>query len=127
MTDVPPPPESVALLIEVLGLDNTLRLIEKRGGTKLYVPTGVGSSWIKLRAELEAEFDGPMVKALIAGFGGEIKVTVPLARDWRIQIYAARDMTHADIALRAGAHVETVRRVLKRLKTGQTGQSAFAF
>ncbi len=121
----PPPPESLSLLIEVLGLDDTLRLIEARGGTKLWVALGVNNSSEKLRADLEAEFGEAMAKALIRGFGGGY-ISVPLCKDWRTALYASRGLTHAEIARKVGLHADTVWRRLKR-DAQSNRQVAFRF
>ena len=97
MTAPPPPPASLALLVEHLGLDDTVRLIEARGGRQIWVPKGVDNSSEPLRAAFVAEFGEAMTKALIRGFGGG-PVWVPLCPDWRTALYAHRGMTPADIA-----------------------------
>jgi hypothetical protein len=121
----PPPPEGLSLLIEVLGLDDTLRLIEARGGTKMWVPLGVNNSSAKLRADLEAEFGEAMARALIRGFGGD-RISVPLCKEWRTALYASRGMTHAEIARKVGLHADTVWRRLKR-GSQSNRQAAFHF
>jgi hypothetical protein len=124
-TPPPPPPESISLLVEFLGVDGTLRLIEARGGTRFWVPSGVGRDVETIRGKLEAEFGVPMVKALIQGFGGGY-IKVPLCRDWRIALYRHRGMTMDAVALKVGSHVDTVRRHLA-LGPRENRQAAWEF
>ena len=125
MKPPPSPPPSLSLFVEVLGLDDTLRLIEAYGGTKLWVPKGIGNSSNALRDRLEQQFGKAMVKELIAGFGGDA-IRVPLCQEWRTEIYAANGMTQAEIARKLGCAYETVSRRLKRAR-GEDVQSAFNF
>lgn len=125
MNDMPIPPESISLLVEVLGQDDTLRLIEAKGGTKLWVPSGVNIGPDRLRDELEAEFGAPMVKALIQVYGKGY-INVPLCRDWRIALYHQRGLAQPAIALKVGCHVETVRRHLN-LGQREDRQGAWTF
>ena len=115
MSNLPPPPESLALYIEVLGLDDTLRLLERCGGTKLWIPSGVNNSSTRLREKLEEELGKPMTMALIRTFGGSI-IKPPMATDWRIVYYAAKGVSAAEIARRLGRHQETVWLRLKRAR-----------
>jgi hypothetical protein len=113
MTTPPPPPESLALLIEHLGLDDTLRLIEARGGTQIWAPKGVDNSSEPLRAAFIQEFGETMTRALIRGFGGG-PLWVPLCPEWRTALYAHRGLTPEAIARKLCCHIDTVRRRLKR-------------
>lgn len=115
----PPTPDNIHWLIEALGPDDTLRLIEARGGTLLWVPKGVDNSSEKLKADLEAEFDTKMVKALIRAFGGG-RIAIPLCEKWRTALYASRGLKQAEIARKLGCTVDTVSRRLKRIDTPQT-------
>lgn len=125
MTPPPSPPHNIALFVEVLGLDDTLRLIEARGGTQFWVPSAVNNSKQSLRDEMEAEFGKPMVKVLIQTFGGG-PVTVPLCADWRTALYASRGLGRVAIARKLGCHADTVDRRLKRRAT-EDRQSSWRF
>ena len=125
MTAPPPPPENIALLVEVLGLDNALRLIEAKGGTRYWVPMALRNSSQELQDEVEAEFGKEMAKALIRGFGGGY-IVVPLCHEWRTALYAHRGMPVAKIALKLGCHTETVYRRIGRRRE-ENRQSAWKF
>ena len=121
----PPPPPQIDWLIEAIGLDDTLRLIEARGGTMFWVPQGVGNCSEKLKNDLEALFGKAMLKALIERFGGG-SIKVPLCGEWRTALYASRGLTQAAIALKLGCHSETIGRRLKRAQS-ENRQTGWAF
>jgi hypothetical protein len=125
MTTPPPPPENIALFVEVLGLDDTLLLLEAKGGTRLWVPKGVDNSSMKLKSDLEAEFGVPMVKALIRTFGGG-RIEVPLCGEWRTALYASRGLTQEAIARKLGCHYKTVTRRMQRARI-ENRQTGWAF
>lgn len=106
---IPPPPPSLALYVDALGIDNTLRLIEAHGGTTIWIPKGVNNSSAKRRKELEDEFGAAMVKELIALFGGG-PIEVPLAKPWRAELYKAQGMTMTEIARKLGLSYRTIKR-----------------
>jgi len=110
-----PLPETLDVFVEVLGFDDTLRLIEARGGTRFWVPKGIEGSSIALHESFVEEFGPTMTRALIRGFGGG-NITVPLCADWRTDLYRQRGLKIAEIALKLGCHQETVRRRLSRAK-----------
>ena len=122
---VPPPPANIALFIEVLGLDDTLRLIEAYGGTKIWVPSGIGKTQQATIDALEADLGSASVKALIQTFGGGA-ITVPLCGEWRTAVYASRGLGRVAIARKLGCHADTVDRRLKR-RSAEDRQSAWRF
>jgi hypothetical protein len=125
MTTPPPPPPNIALFVEVLGLEDTLRLIEARGGTQFWVPTALNNSSQSVRDELEAELGEAIVKILIRLFGGG-PITVPLCGEWRTALYFSRGLTRVAIARKLGCHYDTVKRRLIRRDT-EDRQSAWRF
>lgn len=125
MTAAPPPPRSLSLFVDVLGADDTLRLIETYGGTALWVPKGVGNSSTALREKLEQQFGPKMTRELIRGFGGGY-IKVPLCNEWRTLLYRHQGMTHAEIARKLGCHADTVTRRLARGPRDER-QSGFQF
>lgn len=125
MTTAPPPPEHLSLFVEVLGVDDTLRLIEAHGGTRLWVPKGVDNSSVAAREVLEQRFGKPMTKELIIAFGGDF-IQVPLCHEWRTLLYRHQGMSMPEIARKLNCHTVTVARRLSRA-AGKTNQSTFAF
>jgi hypothetical protein len=125
MTKPPPPPDNISLFVEVLGLDDTLRLIEAHGGTHLWIPKGVDNSSVQARKSLEQQFGEKMVKELIAGFGGE-HLEVPLCHEWRTALHRHQGLSYDDIARKLNCHRHTVRRRLNRL-AGIADQHSFRF
>lgn len=100
-------------LLELLGTDATLALIEAHGGTRLSVPRSAGVT-SELREQLGVSGFGRLVEY----FGGSV-LTIPLARAWRAPIYRARGMTHKEIARRCGVVESSVYKILADPRAGQ--------
>lgn len=103
----PPPSPEVARLVQIMGVEAALAVVEQWGGTRLYVPKApAGESEL-----VKAVGDGP-AKALAEAFGGEY-LKVPLARRWRILAYHAMSLSYAQIARRAGCTEKHVGETLR--------------
>lgn len=98
-------------LLEVVSQDATLLIIETWAGRRLYVPK-VAAPDQKLAQVVG--FD--VAKALSDQFGG-LWINVPLARSWRIQIYAARGRRIPDISTALGVTTSAVSRVLAKARS----------
>lgn len=91
------PPAEIAWLVQILGEDGALRLIEEAGGTRVYVSSKPdASSSLSLMIGLEGA--QRMAEGLLAHKAGGIYVKVPLMRAWRIRLYRSRRYTVRDIA-----------------------------
>ena len=106
-------PAELAYLTEVIGEEATLRLIEARGGTRLFLRRG------EQQTQLVAEIGARAAKQLGRHFTGE-QVKVPLAKPWRVRVYRARGWSYARIALALGMTEAGVWRLLHA--TGDTRQ-----
>jgi hypothetical protein len=108
------PPAELAWLVDLVGARPALRLIEARGGTRVYVPRtpAEGSALVRDVGLAPAQ-------ALAAAYGGET-ITVPVARHWRVREYRAAGLSYAAIARKLGCHEDTVWRLLK--SAGETSQ-----
>jgi hypothetical protein len=105
VTDIPPPAE-LSEFVQALGADDTLRLIEARGGTRVWVPKTFDPD-LETVAALIAEFDAPMVRAMVRRWGnGYLKV--PAVKWWRARIYRAQRMEYSAIARRLGCDESSV-------------------
>jgi hypothetical protein len=94
-------------MIELLGEDATLALIEAHGGTRVNVPKAVPAQH-PLRDLLgEARF------ALLFQYFGGTEIVVPQAREWRLRLYQRRGMTRREMARRLGL---TENRVYAKLR-----------
>lgn len=102
----PPPPAELASLATVLGAAGTLALIEKHGGTRLYVP--------KLRPgdDLSQLLGPEAAETLVRQVGGN-SIKVPLAKRWRCLVYRSQGSTYRQIALRLGVTEDVVHRWLQ--------------
>lgn len=89
-------------LIETLGQEGALRLIETFGGTRIVVPAARPVSHKLLDVLGSHDFD-----LLWTHYRGEV-FAVPIARAWRINLYAAQQLSRAEIARRAGCSENTV-------------------
>jgi hypothetical protein len=98
----PIPPEA-ARLVDLIGINHALRLMEIHGGSRVFVPLRSRPGQ-RLARELSPEAEA----ALVEEFGGN-NLEVPLCKAWRARIYRARGLTHRDIALALGCHERSVR------------------
>jgi hypothetical protein len=117
----PRAPAQIEWLIEAIGVDAALLVIEAHGGTQLHIPSGVGSSPPAVRQRFEQRFGKETTKALIRNFGGGV-IHVPICAQWRTELYSARNVPHVEIARRLGCTVSTVWRRLNRDKWQSTFQ-----
>lgn len=119
MTELKPPAQ-IAWLSDVIGAEAALRLMELRGGTRVYVPR-----YFDPNAELAQALGDEAWKAIVQRWGnGTLKV--PTCRWWRAQIYAGREMTYPEIALKLGCSETTVWRYLHPERM-TASQLAFTF
>jgi hypothetical protein len=103
----PRPPAELRYLTEILGVEATLALIERRGGTRLWVPRTY-----RAKSEFTAEFGEAAARQLVRRFGGERTLKVPLCKWWRARVYDARGLTYPQIARKLGCSETTVWRYL---------------
>lgn len=119
------PPVEISWLVQILGEDGALRLIEEAGGTRVYVSA---TPDITSSLTMKIGLDGArqMADALLAHKAGGIYIKVPLVRAWRIRLYRARGHSIRDIARALGVHESTVERHLKAAEmTGQPQPDLF--
>lgn len=84
-----------AELLDLLGLEDYLRLVEAHGGTRLKIPRFLGDT------KVAREFGADVERQLVERFGGSY-VRVPLDRERRARRYREEGMTNAQIARRLG-------------------------
>lgn len=117
---LPPPTSEVAHLVQLIGAEATLALVERWGGTRLYLPERPNPD-----GELWAVVGADAARYLSERYGRE-QIEVPGARQWRILIYRGRGMTHAQIARATGCTERNVRRTLARAAEGDRQLDLFA-
>jgi hypothetical protein len=83
-----------SLLLSLLGAEGLVRLAERRGGTRLYVPA-------EGNGQLAADIGAAAAGRLADRYGG-FYIRVPLARELRARHYRAAGCSNAEIALRLG-------------------------
>lgn len=121
-----PPPQQLNWLVECLGADATLTLIETAGGMQIYVPMVVGAtnrcSPAAVLETFNSKFGVELAKKLIRYFGGS-EIKVPTAQRWRTMLYAKQGMSTNDIAYKLGCSYRTVQQRLfaHRQETQQRG------
>ncbi len=118
MTLYAPPSDDVAQLVALLGEEATLRLLEKRGGTRVYLSDPEEHRTI---SELVG-IDG--AGKLNAAYG-RTQIKVPLGRTWRVLCYRAQGMSYRETALKAGCTEGTVWDILRRHGQTQTQLDLF--
>lgn len=117
---LPPPTAEVAHLVKLIGAEATLALVERWGGTRLYVPDQAHP-----RADLWAVVGADAARYLSERYGRE-QIDVPVARQWRILVYRGQGMSHAKIARATGSSERNVRRVLARAAEAESQLDFFA-
>lgn len=105
---LPAPTDATILSIaEAIGLEAAFRLVEERGGARIFVPKKtVGSELARLIGEDAAA-------AMAREFAG-LQIKVPVARVWRVVTYRAAGYSYDRIATRVRCDLTTVRDILKR-------------
>lgn len=95
--------QSLNRLIELIGEDATLALIEERGGREIYVPRDPKES-----SELSRIIGLDAAIVLGQEFAGEA-ILVPLAREWRIVVYSRQGHKVPEIARLVGCTIGNVK------------------
>jgi AraC-like DNA-binding protein len=105
-------------LIELLGEEVTLKLVEAYGGTRRGVP-----KFMPEKHELR-DLLGDAGFALLFQYFGGTEIAVPLAKRWRLELYAKSGLKTKEIARRAGYSERSVARILNG--GGDQGQLSFS-
>ena len=108
----------LSLLLETIGEDATVTLIEAFGGTRLDVPK---LPTRQQRSDLKKLLGEETFKRLHRHFGGT-RIFVPLAKRWRFAVYDRKGLTKREMAQRLHCTEGTVyslQRARKRQPAGQ--------
>lgn len=100
----------LAQLRETIGDEATLALVEARGGLTVSVPETAREG------QVLAEIVGLAAAEKLSQLYAREVIQVPLAKDWRIEIYAAQGMTNPEIAKRLGMTTRRVRSARRRIE-----------
>ncbi|CDX20019.1 conserved hypothetical protein [Mesorhizobium sp. ORS 3359] len=95
-------------LLRILGPVGLIRLAERHGGTRLYIPTTAELG--KLADELGIE----IAEKLSRRYGPDY-INVPLVRELRARHYRAGGASNADIARKLGLSESAVNRIFRRM------------
>jgi hypothetical protein len=106
----PTPPGTLAELVELIGEEAVLRLLETRGGTVIYIP-GDMTPTRSLAAELK--LTAAQCKKLATWRHVRDRYRVPLCRDWRAQLYRWQGFSYNEIARKLGITDRAVFRLLR--------------
>lgn len=107
MSAFAPPTEDVQKLVELLGEAAALRLIEARGGTRIYVADPTPETEL-------AQLVGLDGAAAMHDRYGRGWYRVPVARPWRVLCYIAQGANRTQAALKAVCHENTVDDIIRR-------------
>lgn len=110
----------LASLVELLGSDVTLKLVEAYGGTRRGVP-----KFMPAAHELRDLLGDAGFALLFQYFGGS-EIAVPMARQWRFEVYKNRGLKTKEIARRIGLSERRVSQLLNGDRRAN-GQLTFAF
>jgi hypothetical protein len=104
---LPPATKEVARFVDLIGADATLKLLEARGGTRLYIADSKEGGLLAGIVGLDA------AEAMRRHFGkGEIML--PIGRPWRILCYIAMGLSGPQAALKSGTSEKVVHSTLQR-------------
>jgi hypothetical protein len=107
MTQLPPPTDDVARFVELIGAEAALKLLEERGGSRLYVSDPGPETEVTRIVGLDA------ATKLHEKFGRNW-IKVPFGRQWRVVCYIAMGLNRRQTAQRAGCTENTVHDILQR-------------
>ena len=99
----------------LLGDEGAVRLLEKIGGTRVFVPVRVKSQDDGKPSKILQFMPYESAVKLSREFGG-LAYDVPVGRKFRISHYRAQGLALNDIAKKVGVSRTTVVRILKRLR-----------
>lgn len=111
MTGFAPPTEDVQRLVDLVGEVGALRLIEERGGTRVYIADYATAPDPEAELARLVGLDGAVAMYERYGRGWH---KVPVARPWRVLCYLAQGMKRTQVALRAGCSENTVDDIVRR-------------
>ena len=94
-------------LIELLGAEDFIRLVEAYGGERRYVPKS------ETGTEIAGKLGEEVARRLSKRFGGD-EISIPLARTFRARHYRAAEMNNREIAKRLGISVNGVEKLFRR-------------
>jgi DNA-binding NarL/FixJ family response regulator len=107
MSGLPPATDDVAHLVNLIGGDAALRLIEARGGTRIYVSEPEEGRALVEIVGLDA------TRKMRATYGAT-RVKLPVGRQWRVLCYKAMGLTGSAIARKVGCSETTVGDIIRR-------------
>jgi hypothetical protein len=114
-------------LITALGEDAAFKLIEARGGVRVYIPQEATRDRKIAAAHKLADVIGEEgIVALSKMFGG-LTIAIPVARLWRMRVYRDRGHSQPEIARMVGCCEDTVWRSLRSMgMSGPVPRKVFA-
>ena len=101
----------------LIGDEETMRLLEKFGGTRIFIPNHVQSKRAGKPSKILQFLSYESAIKLSQVFGG-LAYDIPLARNFRISYYRARGEKPVIIAQKVGLSRSAVWKAIKRLRLG---------
>jgi hypothetical protein len=111
------PPQCVRWLVQLVGDEAALTLVEKHGGARVFIPAKISA-----KSELvKSTGISPLIlRRLVAARPGE-NIKLPICREWRVRVYRTRDGdSYGAIARRLNIDERSVWRILH--ESGMTNQ-----
>jgi hypothetical protein len=96
-------------LIDLIGEEAAYKLVDARGGTKVYIPQTPGGE--------VAEIVGVEACAILSAQYGRNTIKIPMDKSWQIGILTRQGLSQTDIATRLKCDVDTVKRSQRRERT----------
>jgi hypothetical protein len=96
-------------LIDLIGEEAAYRLVDARGGTKVYIPQTPGGE--------VAEIVGEAACAILSAHYARNSIKIPMDKSWQIGILTRQGLSQTEIATRLKCDVDTVKRSQRRERT----------
>lgn len=107
MSALPPATEEVSRFVDLIGAEATLKLLEARGGTRLWLPQKAADGMLAGIIGVDA------AEAMTKHFGSG-QIMLPIGRPWRVLCYIAMGLNRTQTALKAGTSEKVVHQILQR-------------
>ncbi len=105
-------PSNLNWLVEAVGLEGAITIVENYGGRQVYIPNGTSRQEGSIR-RFEDRLGCDLAHSMMRYFGGST-ISAPISSGWLTEVYYVRGLSMNDIAEKLHCSVSTVWRRLNR-------------